>query len=354
MLITAEQVNIISYTYSIPYSILNKRIPKLEDIKRVQSKSVLFVDLTTLLSSMSKMIDFEKDNEESLSEREKKNIAVAVLNIVGHYRHFFYSQLEEMNTIILFASDLDTYDNYKGIINILDHLILFYPKILFIPQLGNNGKYTNVHIICNLMTDMRLKSNKYNRTIRFFILSKERLLFQAFGVDSDLIFLQQKKQGKLENQIVMDRTDVWKKYLLKSDKIDVLLNDKSISREMDRIIPQYIALFGDGKHFKVIDPKLSRLRIKKKIQLISDYVTTRVENQPINNQLIGVLPVEIDRKDFTNRLILIHYKTSPVMEVLNSLYKSWGIVLRSTDLDAKHEYVSLDIKLESERLLQYN
>ncbi|AMS01304.1 hypothetical protein AR9_g220 [Bacillus phage AR9] len=281
----------------------------------------IFIDFWDIVKSLYNPQTLETMN--SLKQRERFMIASEVINIIGHYRHFFYSRLKMYTNFVFYYSDkrdtrLTNIDkNYRS---------SFYEKRLDDKNqtfgLFNNMVKKNVHIIklfCEyvphayfiktdemdprlvphlfLSENSRLKQNIINKNDMNIIISNEKIHYQDLNLQDRI--LQLELRGKEKSRFVASE-----------DIIDILL-EKSKKDYYFSILPDMYSLLVSLTGYKDYD--ISSIKKMGNIKALN-FIQKCIDNNILKN-------IEYNNTDLLNGL-----RDELGEENLKELYKNMQLL----------------------------
>lgn len=137
----------------------------LRDNSDVPKETFLLINLNYLFDKLELFFKIKNDD---ISILNSDIVVYNVLNLIAHYRYYFYKYLKSNNNIILFVNEQQF--TYKSSLKLLRTFCEFFPKIRFITT--NNVVYTKYHCVKEILYVFRNKERKFY----WFDIDKQNLL----------------------------------------------------------------------------------------------------------------------------------------------------------------------------------
>lgn len=280
----------------------------------------IFIDLFDILKQLYSPQLIEEFK--TIRTTTKMNMISEIINIVGHYRHFFVTRYNKFTTIVLYYSTKE--DSYLKTIN-PDYKKDFYNKRLI------KEKNSEFYVVNKVINDCLTVVKEYLNYIphaylvdtgnidpRYFnyLIKKEIDVSNAINPNDYTIIMTNNKLSLLDlNEF--DNTIIFKnnynsKYFINKEQIfDELELENNTGLPTD-IIKYLFALSGN----KDINMKnINKMRDKKAFKFIRDNDYRTLEKN------IEIFKTIDDYKLFKNNLLLLNYKSYPFSEFKKAYIK---------------------------------
>ena len=302
----------ISNIFKIKYEKLNSYFNiYLKNIKN--RKRFLF--LIDIGKTINIIISILKKNSIILTKKQKQKILISLLNIIAHYRHYFYSVHNSTNSFILYCSNQDDYDEYEEYISEINDISKFLPGIILIPNFKSKNKYFYIHLISHMISHLRIVSNNKNRDLITISLENNNLEYQYLMANPNTYFLRISSN----NDIVLDYKKIWlKNGITCEDDINSLKNEFNLKR---LIIPYLI-------YYKKINTDLELKPVIKNRNtiLLNTLERSKYTTEDIINIYVNYLECTKEEKELLiNKIkeILFIYNTN-IKPFVKELIKNWN------------------------------
>lgn len=147
----------------VKYSELDSKIETKED--GVPRETFMFINLNYLFDRLEKFFEIKKDDSSLLDT----DMAVYnILNLIAHYRYYFFKYLHSNNNMIVFVNEKEF--KQKECLKLLKTMCSFFPKIRIVTT--NNIAFTKYHCIKEIVYVFRNKQ----RDFFWFDLDKNNIL----------------------------------------------------------------------------------------------------------------------------------------------------------------------------------
>lgn len=155
-------------TFKIRYSSLEAYLDRFKEYNSVSTKYVIGLNITPLLDFLSgktpdgnKRVMFHK-------KVEHIHIALAVLNVIAHYRHFYHSRFNSKNLVLVYTSSFYKNAAYRKVLDVLDSFATYIPNLLVVKTILDSETITMPHIINGIYRMILVKSKSANISLHLY------------------------------------------------------------------------------------------------------------------------------------------------------------------------------------------
>jgi hypothetical protein len=220
-------LNILSNIFKIKYDLLNARFSK---YKQTNTKFLLVCDIGKLLKRYKTTI---LNDVLYLTKKDKLKIVTFILNIISHYKHYYFL-LGCNSTIILYCSNLEDYIEFKDFIEGIKIIIQFIPGFIIIPNYNksNDNKYIYIHTIYYLINKIYNDSKVLGKKLIVNVLDNNIISYQYFYSDVDIYYLSPFSKTK-----IVDYKLIWLSLI---NNEEIINNDSNSHILKILLLPHYI------------------------------------------------------------------------------------------------------------------
>jgi hypothetical protein len=286
------------------------------------------MDIGHLIEAHMKLLDRKQI---IITNKNKVQIMCSLLNIIAHYRHYYFSMLGCDNTIILFCGNDDQYILYKDILTDLDNILQFIKGVIYIPRIeGNKKPYIYYNTVAYIIESTNNNVKIMSKELVVNILGNDVPSYQFFPIVNKISLFCPFAETKIQSYI-----DIWEALTVK----DARFHKKSESLELRLCLLPYMLVF---KKYPVL------LNGEKKMLLSSSSsLQARVAKLFLFLQTVETdkLPIQFGEsfaddpalfKTMYNEIVLYN---SELKKFINNFIKSWGSKLKDKKLHNIHEYI---------------
>ncbi len=182
MELSAEMV---ANIYKINYAKLS---PSLNALRESRDKVCLVMDLGKILDSFYAIYHRKQMN---VTDRQKKSIAMAILGIMAHYRHFYHDNLRMSNSIILYCSKQEQYTKYSDILGVVKTVVDVVPSTIYIvpTEVQSEDPEFYRHVAMYTLNQMNKMCETQTKKLHIHVLSYDPMHSLFFAINPDVRIL---------------------------------------------------------------------------------------------------------------------------------------------------------------------
>lgn len=305
-----------------------------------RAKIMLFIDVGYFLDKMTMSLDV-KDRVED-DERYQYNAAITLLNVAAHYRHYYYTKLHSINSIVMFCPDKNKYDEYEGVLKVLDTLSSLIRKLIYVPKVGDVTRFFYTHIAELIYITSKLNSQM---DVIPHIISDSVALYQLAAYSDDISIFRD-PYGTFKPKIA-NKNEILNRFVMRGfgGFYDARTSDQVF---LNKMITPLMAIFGMGiKGFSCIK-FISRMSKKKRFERLKSFLKTDgklTERDYTRN--FGLHLLEGANKEdlelFHDRLNILDYKNDLfAKETLANLSRNWTSKMYIENLQSYNDMIDND------------
>ena len=324
-------INIYSSGYKVKYTSLNLLV------NQNCNKYYLFINVGEIIESWDKSLKFK---EESLKNKKYTDInsyiAISIMNIVAHYRHFYHSKLAANNIIYLYCDKKSQYEQYESILSMIEKICNSIPKVYFVHDIGKNGDSFYSH----LLTYINIKNIKINlkteTDTETHLISGNKSDYQITSLTDNILIFRRGGQGRL---VIYNKWELYENYILKHSK--GLTQNPAYRQYLNLSIVPMISLFGGSLGWKMIDSfkkiqSSQRPKILEKIlksQNNQDRITVK-DIATFDKQIADSFLIDDTSKSvYNNRVTSLRYQYNPaVSDIVDELLTLWTSKIKDSNI----------------------
>jgi len=205
-------LDVIANTFKLKYNVLDKTFSKFNSKKY---RYLLVIDISKILDIMSATII---KKQLMVTNTQKTKLMISILNIVAHYRHYYFNNPRCSNSILLYCQTQEKYHEYKEIITELNSIIQFLPNIILLPDLqdrSRGNRYFYTHVVAYIISHTNKISHNNNQELILNILGNNPLEYQFLNIcDKSFCFLTLQND---DNKKIVNYQKLWE-HLLGEDE----------------------------------------------------------------------------------------------------------------------------------------
>jgi hypothetical protein len=334
-------IDILSNMFKIKYNILDE---KMTGSCGQKNKVLLTINIGKILDTIYNII-----NKKSviITDKMKVKILVNLLNIIAHYRHYYFSQLKCSNTILIYCDSQRQYNEYNHILHDLKLIIDFIPSVILIPKidfpkqtsdnLSINPYFYYIHFVAYIIEITKKRTELNGRELIVNILANTPLEYQFLSICSRTYYLDPYNDIKIKDYI-----DLWTQILGKEDRI----SDKTNSLELKYLLLPYMMCYkrmhtGYPEKYNMNMAKI--MNYKHRADIIFDTID-KSRGQSVNDLLKRfILNIYGDPKEVTSFLkkdFVFFFNTFPhIKPLLKELMQAWGKKLKDSKIHNINEFI---------------
>lgn len=324
-------VSVLSNLYKIRYPIMNNTFKYLPETK-LKRRYLMVIDIGKIISTILKII---ASKDIIITNKIKAQVIIAILNIIAHYRHYFYDVLKGANSFVLYCENPDHYDDYEEIINDIYNISKFIPSIIVIPKMkGKVSRYFYLHTV-NYIIDFNNRISRRNMKEMYTIVYGNNPAEYQFINSTDKIYF-------ISNNCDMKiRTfeNVWETVL---DK-DARFHNVKYKFELKNLILPYMIYFRKFTNEKYPISYTSHSKYTTRINMIFDYIDN-FRNPKEDFYISFGKNIEVSKEDITNcgKFLneLLYINNMQIKPIIAEFIKSISTKLHDKKMDNINEYDS--------------
>lgn len=310
---------IISNIFKIKYEKMNEYFEIYFKNIKPRKKILILMDIGKIINVL--MI-IAKKNSMIVTKKQKQKILISVLNIIAHYRHYFYSVHKCTNSFVLYCSNIDHYDEYDDIIEEITNITKFIPGIIAIPRIETENKFYYIHLVAHIIEYVKKLTNSMSRELVVFCTENNPLEYQYLMIEPNTFYCR----TSAINDIILDYKKIWEKNGFNNK--ECLLSLKNSLGLRNLLIPYLISFKRvpelNDNLYKSIKPNFT---IKEREEFILNVLErSKFDSNNIVDIYLNYLPINDESKlEFTNILKSILYiSNTQIKPFIKELIKSWN------------------------------
>ena len=300
---------------------------RFDEFNGIKHRYLLIIDIGKILSIMSAILERKAL---VITNSQKVKLMIAILNIISHYRHFYYNKLHCNNSVVLYCSNIEHYDEYKEIIGDLHKITLFLPNIILVPTIADIKKtfpYYHNHIVSFIIEHTRKLTNANGQTLIVNILGQDPIEYQYLNICQNSFFLwplHEKEKEKIVNYI-----DIWENILGSDERF----NNPIYKLGLKKLLLPYCIL-----HKKVIVGSFKPELLKHNhVKTIRDELFTILETS--YDPLVYAQKTIKNVVSFSKVLQEVLYSNRPyIRKFVKDFMENWGKKLKDKGLHNINNY----------------
>lgn len=315
-------MNMLKKHYILSYDVLESCIPINEC-----DKYHIFINVGDMLDS----IEFINYKEREKTESEFQNItifvAISILNIIAHYRHFYISRRNTKNIIFLYCNNTEQYEKHSKVLEHFNKFSMIIPKLYVVPFIGQNDE-AFYHYLKNTLILKMINSSSTDKRCIIHIITQSKIDYISNEIDENI-----KIFTKIGNGLCfMNFPDIIDTFILRHSR--ALFQNPKFVPWLKLMLPQMLALSGGIFDWKFID-EYKKLTANKRLSIFEKYIKKLVygkEKIPSTSEDIMKLDKNFINEcffepntinTFMNRISLIRYQQHPeVLPIVDKMVES--------------------------------
>jgi hypothetical protein len=284
-----------------------------------------------------------------ITNKDRTKILVGLLNIIAHYRHYYFSIRKSSNFILLYCEYQRQYEEYEEILKELKVLLDFIPSIILIPKTNfpkeiNEKKINNtfyyIHTIAYIIEFTKKKVEALGKKLIVNIFGNNPIEYQYLTISDPIYYLNPFSDNQILNYM-----NLWEEYIGNDERI----KSPIYQMELKYLLLPYALLhnkmannFPEKYKMECVKPK----SVKTRANLLFSYIEIS-KGVPLHEFLNGYINFSYGENDqkyieqFKKRYSMFYYNTVNLIKpFLQELIKSWGKKLKDNGIYNLKELVS--------------
>lgn len=306
---------------------------------------LFFINLTWILEKTTKTLYDPKGNDKT----SEFIVAIELMNIVAHYRHYIHSRHKSKSTFVLYYENEKEYIQYENLSKILRAIILNVPDVLFVTKIASSNTKIYNHLVTSISKLMGTKYSKEHSKLVITTISgytiDDHTLFSGDYSIRMFIPLFVKKWVALGRRYIISN-------LLENNKVCPVEEIKSFvskyTKELETLYDIIKITLGIIPHYK---PLPSMMKKRKTLRIPFNQFKSFLDD---NIDLHGKELIEkfirefIDVQDHTICTMYMNdlsydYNTE-VLKYTGELMNTWSIKITDKDFDEINEKLTTSFK----------
>jgi hypothetical protein len=268
-----------------------------------------------------------------ITNKQKSQVIVSLLNIIAHYRHY-YSSLRCNNSVLLYCDDPKAYDNYKDIIEDLNQIVQFLPNVILVPKITTKSSryfylYTAAYVIEH--TKRTTENNKQELIIN--VLGNNPSEYQFLTITEKAYCLP---VHQLDDEYkICDYHKIWEMLIGKDERI----NNPLYQLGLKALLIPYCILYKKIEINKVFTSILSSrttTRTNGMFTLLDGGISTDFVRKFAEISLSETSEV----RSFVKIVEGVNYKTNPdIKPFIRDFVKTWSKKLKDQKIQSINDYI---------------
>ncbi|HQL11765.1 MAG TPA: hypothetical protein PK507_01990 [bacterium] len=320
--------NLISNIFKIRYEFMNESLGK-KPKNNIKYRILMVVDIGKIMRTM---INIMCKKNIIITQKHKSQIIVGVLNIIAHYRHYYYSNMKCANSFLLYCQNQEDYDEFEDVIKDLQNICKFIPNLILIPKMKDKvSKYFYIHTASFVVEYTKRTTEAVQKELIVTVLGNNPLEYQFLSICDKTFYLAYNQTNK-----VMNYKKLWISVLGEDERF----MNKRYSYELKQLLIPYMILH--KKYIVEGHPILgiSNIRMATRISKLFEFIdNVKSDSIPIWEKYIDYIELGEDKKEYLKILDEILYTNNlKIKPFIKDFVKSWSQKLKDRQINNINEY----------------
>lgn len=316
--------DIISNTFKLKYELLNNMFDKFKGNKY---RYMLIIDVEKILSIMINSI---YKNHLIITNSQKTKLLVGLLNIISHYRHYYYNSLHSINSILLYCSKTSFYNENKEIFDDLNKIIQFLPNMILVPNIEKNqNDFFYLHTMCHIVEHTRKICTTNKQELILNVLGNDSLEYQLFNIVEKTYFFSTHESN--DNEKIIDFSGIWR-YIIGDD---TRINNPIYSLGLKRLLVPYCIVNKIIPYKEYLIPIHNSLRLKAKSNMLFSIIES---NNNINEKDYAIKVLNEPDKLETALNTILYSRNIAMKPYIQLFIRTWNKKLKDNKIESINEY----------------
>ncbi len=328
-MITIDNINISSHSVKAQYALLDTTNicgEPLKEISEVSDKFTILFDVSYMISILDRICDLDDDFTDELVDIETiTKLAYSIINTSAHYRHYIFSKMKRRNTIIMYASNAEHYDQFAKTFSLIVKITNLLRKTIFIEKVSGPKNFLYSHIAYFTADRIRSLNVANGRRTRIMYVGNNPMASQLLRIDREMVHVK-KKSVKCGLEIAF------------ASSILNLKNMGLIDKRNTDLISCILAVIGAKNGF----PKLASLkgqRNEKIYYTMFENCLDGVDKDNPESIVKGLNLPPVDSKFFVSRMKMMEPDfQNKTYTLTKSLFKVWQSKIATNAMSSFNDF----------------
>lgn len=319
--------------YRQKYNVLEYCIPK-----NTFEKIYLYINVGEIVDGWEKSLHFQ---EESLKNEKYSDInafiAILIMNIVAHYRHFYRAKLNTRNIVFLYFSEKEVYQKFEKIFQIIIKICNSLPKVYCINSIGKNENNFYSHMLSYINVINRDFDIKNKVKSQVHLISNNKSDYQICSLWDNIIVFKRDYGLTL-----LDKWNLYDTIIFRNSRR--LTQNPLYLKYLDVSLCNFIAILGGSYGWKMLD-SIKKIQAPQRIKMYEQFL----KKQKLEADIItldelkrfdiqfgeAMLLDDSSKREYTNRINNLRYQYNPVIrDVVKELQTVWKSKLKDSNISS--------------------